>query len=148
MGIRYLLIYVLILTLSLTFGNSCNNNTTSGRKSSNLPVSADTAIISFREYEHDFGEVTEGEKVACIFTFENTGKGPLVILSVTTTCGCTVPKYDSKPILPGGNGIVEVVFDTSGKVGMQSKTITVRSNASKSIVLLKISAEVKTSNNN
>jgi hypothetical protein len=128
---------------------SCNNNKPSGGSNSREQVvSADTAVISFREYEHDFGKIAEGEKVACIFTFENTGKGPLVLSSVTSSCGCTVPKYDTKPIAPGGTGIVEVVFDTSGRSGRQTKSITVSSNASKPIVLLRISGDVITSTNN
>lgn len=141
------ILYILIVVLTAIFGYACNNNTAGGIKQSNMNVSTDTAVISFREYEHDFGKITEGEKVACIFTFENIGKGPLVISSVTSSCGCTVPKYDTKPITAGNTGIVEVVFNSSGYNGSQTKTITVRSNASKSIVLLKISGEVISSTN-
>ena len=102
--------------------------------------------IIFKEYEHDFGKVTEGEKVAYVFTFENKGNSKSVMHSATTSCGCTVPKYDTKPIPPGGSGNLEVVFDTSGRNGMQTKTITVKSNASTPVVLLKITAEVVTNN--
>jgi hypothetical protein len=142
-----ILLFVIIL-LSLFIGYSCKNNSVGGVRSSFQTFSTDTAIISFREYEHDFGKVTEGEKVACIFTFKNSGKGPLVISSVTTSCGCTVPKYETKPIAPEGTGLVEVVFDSSGRNGLQTKTITVKSNASKPIILLRITGEVITSSNN
>ena len=90
-----------------------------------------TAEITFAALEHDFGKISEGEKVACVFSFENTGSGDLVIASATTSCGCTVPKFDKEPISPGGKGTMEVVFDTSGRSGIQTKTITVRSNAAK-----------------
>jgi hypothetical protein len=137
----------IIVVVAFSLGYSCNSN--QGRvKSTNLNSAADTAIISFTEYEHYFGKVTEGEKVACTFTFGNKGKGPLIISSVTTTCGCTVAKYDTKPISPGNSGTVEIVFDSSGKSGKQTKTITIHSNASKPIVLLKISGEVLNSSNN
>ena len=102
----------------------------------------DTAVIVFREYEHNFGKVAEGEKVGCGFIFENKGNANLAILSVSTSCGCTVPKYDKKPVPPGSHGTLEVVFDTSGRTGMQSKTISVRSNATIPVVMLKITAEV------
>ena len=105
------------------------------------------AVIAFREYEHLFGQVREGEKVGCIFTFENSGTSDLVILAATTTCGCTVPEYDRKPVSPGETGKMEVVFDTSGRNGIQSKIITVRSNASNPVVMLKITAEVIPSDN-
>ena len=138
------ILYILIAAIIL--GYSCNNSNTG--KSTVKVADTDTAIISFNEYEHDFGKVVEGEKVSCTFTFKNEGKGSLVISSVTSSCGCTVPKYDTKPIARGSTGIMEVVFDSSGKNGRQTKTISVNSNASKPIVLLRITGEVITSTNN
>jgi hypothetical protein len=108
------------------------------------PMSGRSEII-FREYQHDFGKVSEGEKLSYTFIFDNKGTGDLVISSATTTCGCTLPKYDKKPIPPGGNGNLEVVFDTSGRDGTQTKTITVKSNAKIPVVLLKITAQVTAS---
>jgi hypothetical protein len=126
----------------------CGSGPKKDTGNTSLPSSdTGTAQITFREYEHNFGKVTEGEKVAYVFTFENKGTANLVVTSATTSCGCTVPKYDTKPIPPGENGNLEVVFDTSGKNGMQTKTITVKSNASTPVVLLKITAEVVTNNN-
>jgi hypothetical protein len=141
------IVFLVFTALSALFVFSCNSNSGRGKLSSGQISTTDTAAIVFTEYEHDFGKVVEGEKVASIFTFKNKGKGPLVILSVSTSCGCTVPKYDTKPVDPGAKGTLEVVFDSSGRTGKQSKTITVRSNASKSTVLLKISCEVITSTN-
>lgn len=142
------ILFIHIALLAAISGYSCNNNATGKNNREEQAISTDTAIISFREYEHDFGKIAQGEKVACIFTFENKGKGPLVISSVTTSCGCTVPKYDRKPINPGNTGIIEVVFDSSDRNGRQTKTISVMSNASKPIVLVRITGEVITSNNN
>lgn len=117
-----------------------------GRKNSAIIIgpSGDTLMpeIHFTEYEHAFGQVKEGERLKYIFHFENRGPGNLVIESATTTCGCTVTRYDKKPILPGKEGSLDVVFDTSGKNGMQTKTISVRSNAKIPVVFLKITAEV------
>lgn len=109
---------------------------------------SDTAVIEFTEYEHDFGKITAGEKVAAIFTFKNTGKAPLTISMVTTSCGCTASSYSNEPVLPGKTGTIEVVFNSSGYDGMQRKTITVRSNASNPYVMLQIKAEVISGNNN
>jgi hypothetical protein len=139
-------LYLIIFIVALT---GCTGKTQ--KSSSNaMSASSDTgkAVLAFREYEHQFGKVNEGEKVGCIFTFDNKGTSDLVILSATTTCGCTVPDYDRKPVSPGKTGKLEVVFDTSGRNGIQSKVITVRSNASNPVVLLKITAEVINSNNN
>lgn len=113
----------------------------------NLQV-ADTgkAIITFTEYDHNFGMVKEGEKVGCIFTFTNTGTSDLVIKSASTSCGCTVPKYSRKPVHPGESGTLEVVFNTSGINGYQIKSISVNSNAITPVVVLLIKAEVTYSN--
>ena len=100
------------------------------------------AIISFSSYEHDFGTITEGDVLSYFFQFTNTGTGPLVINSANASCGCTVPKYDNKPIKPGESGLVEVRFNSSGTEGHQTKTITVMSNAEPEVVILKISADV------
>ena len=123
--------------------NGCNSG--QGRKAADNSGSlsgGELAEISFREYEHDFGKIIEGEKVAHIFAFENKGSGNLVIESASTSCGCTVPKYDRSPIPAGKGGNLEVVFDSNGRNGMQTKTISVRSNSKTEVVILKITAEV------
>ena len=101
------------------------------------------AEISFNEYEYDFGKIKEGEKVAHIFAFVNKGPGNLVIESASTSCGCTVSKYDRSPIAAGKGGNLEVVFDSNGRNGIQTKTISVRSNSKTQVVILKITAEIE-----
>jgi hypothetical protein len=137
-----LLLSLVMISLSVS---QCRND---GRRNTSAASTGDTgkAKIVFREYEHNFGKVAEGEKVSHVFKFDNMGTAELVIASALTTCGCTVPEYDRKPIKPGGSGNLEVVFDTSGKEGMQTKTITVKSNAEKPVVILKITAEVVAGN--
>jgi hypothetical protein len=133
---------VLVVILAVTASVSCNGGKNGSKGVTLQATPGDTAKIFFTEYEHNFGKVVEGEKVACVFTFENRGTAPLVITSATTSCGCTVSNYDNKPVAPGGKGTIEVVFDSDGRNGTQTKTITVTSNASKPIVLLKITGEV------
>ncbi|MGA2406656.1 MAG: DUF1573 domain-containing protein [Bacteroidales bacterium] len=136
---------VLIVIIASNCGNGrCMNSGNSASQANSIG----TSDIVFREYQHDFGKVAEGEKISYTFTFDNKGTGNLVIASATTTCGCTVSKYDTRPIPPRGKGNLEVIFDTSGRNGMQTKTITVKSNASTPVVLLKITAEVAETTNN
>jgi hypothetical protein len=139
-------IIILSLVLLALTASYCRNGTGKNSAGSSTVVSAGASEIVFREYQHDFGKVTEGEKVCFAFTFDNKGNADIVISSATTTCGCTIPKYDKKPIPPGSNGSLEVVFDTAGRNGMQTKIITVKSNALTPVVLLKITAEVVTDN--
>jgi hypothetical protein len=137
---RFIFIYLILIAV---LASSCGNRTRKDTSNSGIQTAdTGTVIISFLEYEHDFGKVAEGEKVSYNFGFTNEGTGSLLILSANTSCGCTVPKYNTNPIPPQGKGNLEVVFDTSGRNGMQTKIITVRSNAVKKEVLLKITAEV------
>ncbi len=136
------ILLTLIITTALL---SCSN---AGGRLQSATGPNDTASIHFDEYEHDFGKVVAGEKVAYVFTFENLGTGPLVISSASTSCGCTVSKYNTKPIAPGGKGSLEVTFDSSGRNGKQTKTITVRSNATKPVVLIRLTGEVLSGINN
>lgn len=135
---RNLLISVILL-ISLTSACRSEGGNNSAVSASIEPGNGE---IVFRDYEHDFGKVKEGEKISHVFTFENKGTSDIVITSASTTCGCTVPKYDKKPIPPGSVGSLEVVFDTSGRSGIQTKTVTVKSNAKTPVVIVKIIAEI------
>lgn len=99
------------------------------------PVSADqpldtvnVAKIVFEEKEYNFQEAYEGDIVIHVFTFKNTGKIPLIISDARSTCGCTVPNWPREPIAPGGEGQIEVRFNTSHKKGRQNKKVTVTAN--------------------
>lgn len=92
-------------------------------------VSAENApIIKFEKEVYEFGKITEGEKVHFDFIFTNTGKTPLIITGTTTTCGCTIPEPPTEPINPGKQGVIKVVFNSKGKIGLNDKVITVYSN--------------------
>ena len=94
---------------------------------------ADSAIISFTKTLHDYGTIKKDSDGTYDFTFTNTGKIPLVLSNVTSSCGCTIPSWPREPIAPGKSGQIKVKYNTAN-VGGFSKTITVNSNA-KTIVL-------------
>ena len=98
--------------------------------------------ISFEKSEHNLGRIEQGEKVGYNFMFINVGKASLVILDASASCGCTVPKYSREPIAPGERGSVEVVFDSAGRMGKQSKTVTLKTNGKVSVVKLTIKADI------
>lgn len=85
--------------------------------------------ITFEETTHDFGDITQGDKVEYTFAFENTGDAPLIITNVRVTCGCTATEWPREAIAPGGESAITVQFNSAGKKGRQNKVITVISNA-------------------
>jgi len=114
-----------------------NPNTASGKTdSTSLPK------ITFNEEFFDFGVIIQGEKVSHTFRFTNTGNSNLIISNVSAGCGCTVPKYSTEPIAPGGKGEVEVTFDSAGREGVQSKSVTVIANTQPNRIELRFISEV------
>ncbi|MCZ8354580.1 MAG: DUF1573 domain-containing protein [Cyclobacteriaceae bacterium] len=87
-------------------------------------------VITWEKASHDFGKITQGDVVEHTFRFTNTGNEPLIITNVQVSCGCTTPKgWPKDPVMPGGKGELTVAFNSTGKMGMQNKPITIISNA-------------------
>ena len=125
---------VILLLLSLTFSISVF--------AQSEEASANTATIKFTEELHEFGDIYQGDKVKHTFKFENTGKAPLILTNIGTTCGCTAPEWTREPIGPGETGEIVISFNSTGKSGIQNKVITVFSNASNPQEKIKITANV------
>jgi hypothetical protein len=92
--------------------------------------------ITFTETTHDYGTVLLNGDGAFEFEFKNTGNEPLILTQPRSSCGCTVPAWPRKPILPGETDKIKVTYNTSIK-GRFQKTVTVTSNANvnKNLVL-------------
>lgn len=84
--------------------------------------------ISFSNGHHDFGKVLQGKTVEHTFIFENKGTQDLWIKEVTTSCGCTAALVRSNTVKPGEKGEIKVSYDSQGRAGKVSRTITVVSN--------------------
>lgn len=107
-----------------------------GKKSA--PAAAPTPVIEvvadglpkikFVEETHDFGNIKEGTQASYEFKFTNTGSAPLILESVQASCGCTTPEWSKDPIAPGQSGKVIATFNSSGRPGTFTKTITVKYN--------------------
>jgi len=114
-----------------------NPNTANGKTDAD-----DMPVISFEKDFHDFGKLFSGERVTYSFKFKNTGKELLVISNVSTSCGCTVSSFPKEPIKSGQESTIDVSFDSEGRHGLQTKTITVFSNTQPSTTTLRIQASV------
>ncbi|HNL06833.1 MAG TPA: DUF1573 domain-containing protein [Chitinophagales bacterium] len=96
----------------------------------------------FDKMEHDFGKIKQGDKVKYSFKLTNTGKEPLVISSAKGSCGCTVPSYPKEPVAPGATANIDVEFDSKGKSGLQTKTVTINANTDPNPTRLTIKADI------
>jgi len=106
------------------------------------PANPNAPVIKFESEVHDYGKVPVNSDGACQFKFKNTGKEPLILTNVKASCGCTVPSWPKDPIAPGANAIIDVKYNSMNRAHTINKSITVFSNASDSIVVLRIQGEV------
>jgi hypothetical protein len=97
--------------------------------------------MKFKNEDHSFGNVPEGPSVSYDFEFINISKEPIVLSNVQASCGCTTPTWPKEPIAPGKSSKITATYNTQGRPGGFTKTITVTSNAGTKV--LKISGTVE-----
>jgi len=122
---------------------STTEETTVTEQTTTTVVSPNAGVISFEHGMYNFGTITQGDKVHYDFKFKNTGKSPLIITNASATCGCTVPEKPKEPVKPGETGVIKVVFNSTGKIGMQDKVVTIESNGNPSKTEVHLIGEVK-----
>ena len=98
--------------------------------------------LMFQDTLHNLGKIQEGEIVNAEFVFKNTGKKAVLINNATASCGCTKPSYPEEPIDVNKEGVINVSFNSEGKVGYNKKAISINTNAYPAIYNLYIETEV------
>ena len=98
-------------------------------------------VFDFETEVIDYGTIDYDSDGNRTFTFTNRGRSPIIIADIKSSCGCTVPKYSKKPILPGEASTIDVKYSTK-RVGAFSKTITINSNAFEGRKTLRIKGNV------
>ncbi|MBT4411596.1 MAG: DUF1573 domain-containing protein [Bacteroidetes bacterium] len=100
--------------------------------------------MEFDSEAFNFGTIEQGEVIKNSFSFKNTGKQTLIIRKQTSTCGCTASEPSALEIPGGESGHLDVVFNSTGKIGKQFQTITLITNdPHKSTKLLRVIGTVK-----
>ena len=117
----------LFLLLAFVFGfTTLSQAQTDGNK---LTLSTEaTPKMVIEKKSHDFGTIEEGVQATVTFTFKNTGNAPLVLNRVKASCGCTTPKWTKEPIAPGTEGTITAIYNSKGRPGNFTKTITIKHN--------------------
>ncbi len=99
--------------------------------------------FKFETEEYDFGKITQGESVTYEFKFTNLGTEPMIISKAEGSCGCTVPIWPKEPIMKGQKSTIKVTFNSTGKMGVQDKTVTLTSNAKQNPIVIHIKGTVE-----
>ena len=100
-------------------------------------LSINSQEFKFEQETIDYGKIIKGSEGERTFVFTNVGDAPLIIQSIKSSCGCTVPKKPEAPIMPGEKGEIKVSYDTK-RIGGFSKQITILSNAITARKIVKI----------
>lgn len=106
---------------------------------------ANAPVAKFNVLTYDFGAMKQGDKKEYTFNLTNDGKSDLQIRNVRSSCGCTAVAPSKKVVSPGETVPIKVTFDSRGKRGRQSKSITVITNDPKNPTsTLRISSNIST----
>jgi len=123
------LLTLVVAAFSFTFGQATEKSKTAS------PVQKETkqAVkegpqMDFKFTDHNFGDLQEGPKANVDFVFTNTGNKPLILTDVKASCGCTTPEWPKEPIMPGQTSKIKVEYNTQGRPGEFTKSITITSN--------------------
>jgi hypothetical protein len=86
--------------------------------------------MALGEEKYTFKDIEEGTNVVHEFEIKNIGTDTLYISDIEASCGCTTALPDSKSIAPNGSTKLKATFNTSGRIGVNTKMITIHSNDS------------------
>lgn len=89
------------------------------------PVIAQANLV-FETVTQDLPTKWSDTKVVATYKFTNTGKETVKITDMQSSCGCTTPVLEKKEYAPGEEGELKAVFNPDGKIGPQTKTITLK----------------------
>jgi len=133
---RILSLTILIAAVSFSFAQKANIKPKQGpepapaaSQETTTPPNPNAAKIDIKEETYSFGEIPEGPQVTHEFKLVNNGKEPLILSNVRASCGCTTPSWPKEPILPGKESAILVTYNTQGRVGAFTKSITITSNS-------------------
>ena len=85
--------------------------------------------MTFDNRTFDYGYIEEGDVIDHTFKFKNTGTTAINILRAEASCGCTHPTYSFLAINPGETGEIGARFNSTGKLGKSTSTITLLTDA-------------------
>lgn len=98
-------------------------------------------IIKLNSETYNFGKIKQGVPVTTFFTVTNKSDKPVVLETVTASCGCTTPEWSKEPVAPGGTTQIKVGYNAAA-VAPFTKDITVRMAGIQEPKIIHITGEV------
>jgi hypothetical protein len=90
--------------------------------------SAGAPVLRLSTLEWNFGEQDTGTIVSNRVELSNIGDEELLILALNASCGCTTTALSKRRLAPGERVDLDLFMNLQGRVGLQKKTVSIRSN--------------------
>ena len=102
-----------VITLAFIVGLVACQSTDAGKKMLQTKAldTANFTSIKWVDSLKDIGNVPAGKTAEISFRVLNTGRKPLLVITVQPGCGCTVADYPKEAILPGREGIIKAGYN-------------------------------------
>jgi hypothetical protein len=100
-------------------------------------------LVKLSAETYSFGKIKQGLPVTTSFTVSNTSDKPIVLESVTASCGCTTPEWSKEPIAPGSTAQIKVGYNAAA-VAPFTKDITIKLAGVQEVKIIHITGEVLT----
>jgi len=124
---KNLLLFITLITVSASLSAQTVSNASAAVPSASM--------ITLKETSFDFGKIAQGKPVYHIFEVMNTGKEPLKLENVQTSCGCTTPEWSPEPVAPGETTSIKVGYNAAAE-GVFTKSITIVYNGNQTKTLM------------
>lgn len=132
---------VFLLFASFAFAQNTTTVTTTATQEAVKQIDPNASVMTVENETIDYGDLEVGKDDGVrVFKFKNTGKSPLKLVDVKSSCGCTVPSYSKEDIMPGEKGEITVKYNMHP--GRFSKSITVTTNGNPEKVILRIKGNI------
>src|SRR5215831_4902600 len=89
------------------------------------------AELSWEKTELELNPPPGADSAVATFKYENKGDKKIHINSVRTSCGCTTAALKKNDVEPGEKGEIVATLKTGDRVGLQTKTVTVETDDTK-----------------
>ena len=87
------------------------------------------AQLTWTTTHQEFTPAPDAQTVVAEYPFVNRTAATIHVLDVISSCGCTVPELAKKVYAPGETGTLKATFTIGSRQGLQTKLITVRTDA-------------------
>jgi len=98
-------------------------------------------LVKLNAEKYDFGKIKKDIPVTTYFEITNTTSAPVIIESVTASCGCTTPEWSKEPLAAGKSTKIKVGYNAAA-LNSFTKDVYIKLAGVSQTKIVKITGEV------